>query len=122
MFGPARPCCGWRTASSCYRALSDAPEPTPPPCLKTGTVTFGSFNNPTKVSTATFDAWAKLLCRLPQARLILKGKWFADAATRALFLARLGERGVAADRVELVTWVPGAAEHLSTLPSGGHCT
>jgi len=27
-------------------------------------------------------------------------------------LARLGERGVAADRVELVTWVP-AAEHLA---------
>ena len=37
---------------------------------------------------------------------------FADASTRALFLARLGERGVAADRVELVTWVP-AAEHLA---------
>jgi predicted O-linked N-acetylglucosamine transferase (SPINDLY family) len=76
-------------------------------------VTFGSFNNPTKVSTATFDAWAKLLSRLPQARLILKGKSFADAATRALFFARLGERGVAADRVELVPWRPGIAEHLA---------
>src|SRR5262245_4730258 len=97
----------------CYRALKDGPEPTSPPCLKTGTVTFGSFNNPAKVSTATFDAWAKLLSRLPQARLILKGISFADAATRALFLACLGERGVAADRVELVTWLPGAAEHLA---------
>jgi protein O-GlcNAc transferase len=97
----------------CYRGLRNGPEPTPPPCLKTGTVTFGSFNNPAKVSTATFDAWAKLLSRLPLARLILKGIWFADAATRALFSARLGERGVAADRVELVTWLPGAAEHLA---------
>jgi len=92
--------------------LRDGPEPTPPPCLKTSTVTFGSFNNPAKVSTATFDAWAKLLSRLPQARLILKGIWFADASTRALFLARLRERGVAAGRVELVTWLP-AAEHLA---------
>src|SRR5262245_5556893 len=97
----------------CYGGLRDGPEPTPPPCLKTGVVTFGSFNNPAKVSTATFDAWAKLLSRLPQARLILKGISFADAATRALFFARLGERGVAADRIELVTWLPGATEHLA---------
>ena len=70
-------------------------------------MTFGSFNNPAKLSAATFDAWAKLLSRLPQARLLLKGKPFADATTRALFLARLGERGVAAERVELVAWLPG---------------
>jgi predicted O-linked N-acetylglucosamine transferase (SPINDLY family) len=97
----------------CYRGLEDGPEPAPPPCLKTGTVTFGSFNNPAKVSMATFDAWAKLLSRLPQARLILKGISFADAATRASFFARLGDRGVAADRVELVTRLPGVAEHLA---------
>jgi protein O-GlcNAc transferase len=78
----------------CYGGLKDAPEPTVPPCLKTGTVSFGSFNNPAKVSAATLDAWATLLSRLPQARLLLKGKPFADAGTRALFVARLGERGV----------------------------
>jgi predicted O-linked N-acetylglucosamine transferase (SPINDLY family) len=97
----------------CYRGLRDGPEPTPPPCLKTGTVTFGSFNNPAKVSTATFDAWAKVLSRLPQARLILKGMSFADAATRALFFARLGDRGVSTERVEIMAWLPGSAEHLA---------
>jgi protein O-GlcNAc transferase len=97
----------------CYGGLKGAPEPAAPPCLKTGTVTFGSFNNPTKVSAATFDAWATLLGRLPQARLLLKGKQFADGATRALFLARLGERGVVAERVELLAWVPDATAHLA---------
>ena len=96
----------------CYGGLRDAPEPTAPPCLNAGTVTFGSFNNPAKVSAATFDAWARLLARLPQARLLLKGKPFADA-TRALFLAHLGERGVAAERVELVAWLPNNAAHLA---------
>jgi protein O-GlcNAc transferase len=96
----------------CYGGLKGAPEPAASPCRKTGTVTFGSFNNPAKVSAATFDAWATLLARLPQARLLLKGKPFADAATRALFLARLGERGVAAERVELMAWLPDAAAHL----------
>jgi protein O-GlcNAc transferase len=97
----------------CYGALRDGPEPSPPPSLSTGTVTFGSFNNPTKVSTATFDAWAKLLSRLPKARLLLKGTPFADATTRALFLARLGERGVTAERVDLVASLPSATEHLA---------
>jgi predicted O-linked N-acetylglucosamine transferase (SPINDLY family) len=97
----------------CYGALMDAPEPTVPPCIKTGTLTFGSFNYPAKVSAATFDAWATLLSRLPQARLLLKGKPFTDAATRALFLARLGERGVPAERVELVAWLSSTIAHLA---------
>jgi len=97
----------------CYSGLKDGPVPTSAPCLRTGTVTFGSFNNPAKVSTATFDAWAKLLSRVPQARLLLKGMPFADAATRVLFLDRLGERGVRAERVELMAWQPDPAEHLA---------
>ena len=97
----------------CYSGVRDGPEPTSAPCLTTGTVTFGSFNNPAKVSTATFDAWAKLLSRLPQARLLLKGTPFGDAATRGLFLDRFGERGVPAERVELMAWQPDPAEHLA---------
>jgi protein O-GlcNAc transferase len=101
----------------CYSALKnvlkDTPEPTVAPCLKTGAVTFGSFNNPAKGSAATLDAWATLLSRLPQARLLLKGRPFTDAATRALFLARLRERGVEADRVELAAWLPGTTAHLA---------
>jgi protein O-GlcNAc transferase len=97
----------------CYVGLKDAPEPKAPPCLKSGTVTFGSFNNPAKVSASTFDAWAKVLTRAPEARLLLKGLPFVDATARALFLSRLGERGVAAKRVELVAWLPSSAAHLA---------
>jgi len=97
----------------CYGGLTGAPDPKDPPCLTTGAVTFGSFNNPSKLSTAACDAWAALLKHVPQARLLLKGGWFVDPATRDLFLARLAERGVAADRVELVPRLHGAAAHLS---------
>ena len=96
----------------CYGGLKGELEPAAPPCLKTGTVTFGSFRQPgAKVGPAALDAWGKLLAQLPQARLLLKGRSFADAATRALFLARLGERGVAAERVELVASLPDATAH-----------
>ena len=76
-------------------------------------MTFGSFNNLTKISPSTLDTWAKLLNRLPQSRLLLKARPFTDAGTRAYFLSRLGERGVAAERVELVAWLPSGAAHLA---------
>jgi protein O-GlcNAc transferase len=97
----------------CYGGSDDAPVSTPAPCVATGFVTFGSFNNPAKVSAATLDAWAKLLTRLPHARLLLKGKPFADASTRALYLDRLAERGVAAARVELMAQLPDSRAHLA---------
>jgi protein O-GlcNAc transferase len=90
----------------CYGGHDGAPAPGPAPCLATGTVAFGSFNSPPKLSAATLDTWAQVLARLPQARLLLKGKPFADAATRALYLDRLAQRGVAPQRVELAAWLP----------------
>ena len=97
----------------CYGGLIDAPEPRAPPCLRSGVVTFGTFNDASKVSPITFDTWGKLLARLPKARLFVKGKQFRDDVTRSLFLARLGERGVAAERIEVVAWVPDVPSHLA---------
>jgi predicted O-linked N-acetylglucosamine transferase (SPINDLY family) len=90
----------------CYGPPGDAPQPAAPPHVSSGAVTFGSFNNPSKLSAATIDAWARLLARLPTARLLLKGKPFACAVTRASFLERLRRRGVAKERVDLAAWLP----------------
>jgi protein O-GlcNAc transferase len=97
----------------CYGLRDEAPTLTTPPCLSNGFVTFGSFNNPAKLSTTTLDAWAQVLTGLPTARLLLKGGPFADAASRALYLERLAGRGVAADRVELVGWLSDDKAHLA---------
>jgi len=96
----------------CYGGPQHAPQPAAPPCLKTGAITFGSFNNPAKVSDETFDVWGRLLTRLPSARLLLKGKPFADEATRAEFLARLTKQGIDRERVEMVAWLPSRNAHL----------
>jgi protein O-GlcNAc transferase len=97
----------------CYGPPAAAPLPAPPPSLESGIITFGSFNNPTKYSAATLDAWAKLLTRLPEARLSLKGLPFADASTRALYQTRFSERGVAAQRIILVGGMPDLTTHLA---------
>jgi protein O-GlcNAc transferase len=97
----------------CYGAPGGVPAPGPPPCLTTGSITFGSFNNPTKLSGATLDAWATLLARLPVARLVLKGRPFADATVQGSLLQALTARGVAAKRIELLSWLPDGAAHLA---------
>jgi protein O-GlcNAc transferase len=84
-----------------------------PPSSRTGAATFGSCNNPAKLSDATLDVWARLFERLPQARLLLKGRPFADAVACALILSRLSERRIGAGRVELMAWQPDRAAHLA---------
>ena len=97
----------------CYGPPVNAPQPRRPPNFDGGPITFGSFNNPAKLSDARIAAWVKLLKRLPQARLLLKGLPFADAAIRRLYQARFGDHGVAAERIELVERVSDASQHLA---------
>ena len=97
----------------CYAAPADAPLPVAPPSLLSGRITFGSFNNPAKLSSVTLDAWARLLLRVPDSRLLAKGKLFGDIEGRKAFLARLTRRGVDAGRVTLSGMLPDPADHLA---------
>ena len=95
----------------CFDPPREAPDVASPPCLD-GLLTFGSFNNPAKLSLATLNAWADLMRRLPESRLLLKGLPFGDEAARALLLERLESRGVTADRITLLAWAPDRGGHL----------
>ena len=96
----------------CYGPPDHAPEPAPPPCRDNGFVTFGSFNNPAKLSDTTLALWGGILRRCPTARLLLKGQSFADAATAAFTRERLASLGVAPERLDLVARIADTAGHL----------
>ena len=96
----------------CYSAPADAPDVVPPPSPVSGVVTFGSFNNPAKLSDEAVATWAALLARLPTSRLMLKGKPFADAGARARLEARFAAHGIAADRLSLRAVIPETSHHL----------
>ena len=97
----------------CYEPPDDGPEPTRPPVFETGTITIGSFNNPTKISAATVDTWAELLRRLPQARLLLKGLPFDDEQTREFYEAQFRDRGVPHERLALSGRTSSRETHLA---------
>jgi protein O-GlcNAc transferase len=83
---------------------ADLPDPAPPvnslPALRNGFVTFGSFNNPAKLSDETLDVWGRLLARLPAARLALRYfDRFKEPICAGRIYARLSEHSVSAERL-----------------------
>jgi predicted O-linked N-acetylglucosamine transferase (SPINDLY family) len=95
----------------CYRPPADASEPALP--AAEAPVTFGSFNLSTKISRETVTLWASALRAVPGSRLLVKSKSLGGDAARRHFLERLAAGGIAADRVEIVGYTKGVAEHLA---------
>jgi protein O-GlcNAc transferase len=68
--------------------------------LKTGQITFGSFNHPGKLSDATVSAWSRILAGRPGARLILKYRYFVDPVLQSATRARFAAERTRPDRIE----------------------
>jgi predicted O-linked N-acetylglucosamine transferase (SPINDLY family) len=87
-------------AQWCYEPAADAPPVAPLPALRNGWITFGSFNNYSKLTDATLALWAQLLADLPDARLLVVG----------------AAEGRAQERVRSAFAATGAADRVRFLP------
>ncbi len=97
----------------CFTAPLSSPSVGQLPALVSSGVTFGSFQRMNKISDATLEAWARILQRVPNARLRLQCKQIADKQLRARFTERLHGFGIPTDRVTLVGPVPDRAAYLA---------
>jgi protein O-GlcNAc transferase len=96
-------------AKSALRSPS-TPEVTPPPCLSSGVISFGSLNNFVKVNETVRALWAELLANVPDARLVLHIK---ETRARQTLLDLFAERGVASNRLSLIGY-QAEADYLAT--------
>jgi predicted O-linked N-acetylglucosamine transferase (SPINDLY family) len=96
----------------CYRPPREQIPLEPAPVRTNGYITFGSFNNLSKITMAVVDVWAGILGSVPDSRLLIKAKAFADRAFADAFRARFAERGVAAERIITRGHAAHAADHL----------
>lgn len=96
-----------------YSPSKDAPDVSVLPALMNGYITFGSFNNLAKVTAGVIDVWANILQAVPNARLLVKARQYADPELREVHLERFSECDIDADRIELVSYSPTTEEHLS---------
>lgn len=98
---------------SCYRPDEHTPAVNPLPALATGHITFGCLNNVAKVTPIVIATWARLLCALPNARLILKSRSLGDPWVAARLHAAFARGGVSAERVTLLSEKQSVFDHLS---------
>ena len=85
----------------CYLPFVAMPDVAPPPCLSRGHITFGCFNNYSKVTDAMLLLWRQILADVPGARLLLKSRLFGSEEGRSLAVERFGRLGLDASRIEL---------------------
>lgn len=97
----------------CYRPIAPAPDVAPPPSVRTGHVTFGSFNNLAKVSDRTLTLWAAVLEAVPASRLLVKARSLDDAAVRRSLQERMQKLGIDAGRLLLRGWEHGFGGQLA---------
>lgn len=95
----------------CYNPPPEAPEVGPLPCLESGHVTFGSFSNPSKITSQVVTTWAEVLRGVPGSRMILKYRGLHDAATRKRFEKLFAAEGIELDRLDF----EGATPHPAAL-------
>lgn len=97
----------------CYQPPPGSPPVVSPPCEKNGYVTFGCFNNASKVTPSVMSVWSELLTAVSDSKLLLKSRQFKDQATRERYLDLFESFGVDRDRVELIGQLPNRHDHLA---------
>jgi len=87
----------------CYGVAGPTPDPSPPPAVAAGYVTFGCLNNIVKVSPPALDLWAEILQAVPRSRLFVHCR----PGTRLdAMRERFAGKGISPDRLEFPNWQP----------------
>ena len=104
----------WRLPATrlCFTPPQEAVSCAELPASTNGYITFGCFNNPSKMNDAVVVLWAQILQRVPNSRLTLKAKLFEDASVVAAISERFAAQGIAAQRLNLLGASP-RAEYLA---------
>lgn len=96
----------------CFQGDDAVPSSMELPAIRNGYVTFGSFNNFTKVTPEVIAAWARILRRSPDSRFVIKARQLADSAVQARCLEMFRHEGVPADRIDVVPPINDKTDHL----------
>lgn len=105
----------WRMPESCLcLAVPASPVNVAPlPALSVGYVTFGSFNNLTKMNDAVVAVWARILKSVPDSKLLLKTNQLNNPVDCEQTRQRFASCGIASDRLLLGRTLASRDDHLA---------
>jgi protein O-GlcNAc transferase len=90
------------TTRLCFTPPSETVACAELPALRKGRITFGCFNNLTKMNDTVVALWAKVLHAIPASQLILKAQLLEDKSVAELTHARFAAHGIDAQRLHLL--------------------
>lgn len=85
----------------CFTSPRLAPPVAPLPATSKGKITFGCFQNLSKVGNEVLTAWGEILAALPNSSLRMQCRQLGEPALAKQMLLRLQLHGIAPSRVEL---------------------
>jgi predicted O-linked N-acetylglucosamine transferase (SPINDLY family) len=97
----------------CYKPPPDAPPVHPLPALEAGRITFGSFNNLSKINDDVIRLWSDVVKAVPGSRLLVKNPSLTDENTRLRYRDKFHSHGISDNSVELIGHTPTRQEHLA---------
>jgi predicted O-linked N-acetylglucosamine transferase (SPINDLY family) len=112
----------------CYDSLTSEPIPNELPAVKNDRITFGCLNNFCKVTVSTIELWSQALAAAADSHMLILCPLTKQ---RQVILKEFEQRGIAADRIELVEFQPRRKYlelyhridiGLDTIPYNGHTT
>jgi len=77
-------------------------------------ITFGSFNNPTKINNTVISAWADILNSTPNSSLCLKYDIFKDQGCRETLLNKFLAHNISSNRINLLPVTQTTTQHFNT--------
>ena len=98
----------WRIPNSylCFTPPGQIIDVAALPALANGYVTFGSFNNLSKMNDSVVALWARVLNAIPNSRLFLKSTQLSEISIRNRVIESFRAHGIDSNRLVLRTFVP----------------
>lgn len=85
----------------CFDPPAYLPPVTTLPATQQGYITFGCFNNSSKINEILLEQWAKILHAVPDSRLFLKSSQYSSEKLCERIYATLQAHGIARERIKI---------------------
>jgi predicted O-linked N-acetylglucosamine transferase (SPINDLY family) len=96
----------------CYHPQHDSSDVSSLPAEKNGFITLGSFNNLAKVNQTVIQTWAKILCQMPDAKLLLKARPLSDKKTQDYIINKFVSNGAKKDQIQCMGFLDSIQSHF----------
>jgi predicted O-linked N-acetylglucosamine transferase (SPINDLY family) len=84
----------------CFTPSYVCPDVEPLAALQKGRITFGSFNNFSKLTEDVIEAWSQIMLKVPKSRIILKWKNFTEKNIKGHYRLLFAMHGISGSRIE----------------------